>query len=298
VALTLNPQGTAPTALGTATASGELGPTDADRGDLIPPVPHFLASSSPLPAFAIVANTGATSLATVNAASFGGSVAPGSIASIFGVALAPYGQAASGAGAQTTLAGTTIDVVDYDGVDLPASLLFVSPGQINFIVDPATSPGPAVITVSNAGQVVASGLLLVRKVAPGLFSVASDGQGLAAGDVQAVSGSSNLMLPMAVYNPNQNQWVAEPISLGSAGTLVYLDFYGTGFRARSSVSNVLVTLGGISVSTLYAGPQNQYSGLDQLIVGPLPRALAGKGATTVSVNVDGTPANTLSVVLQ
>ena len=298
VALTLDPQGTAPTALGTATASGELGPTDNDRGDLIPPVPHFLAGSTPLPAFAIVANTAGTSLTTVNAAGFGGSVAPASIASIFGTKLAAYPQAASGPGAQTTLAGTTVNVVDYDGVDLPASLLFVSPAQINFVLDPATSPGPAVITVTNASQLVASGLLLVSSVAPGLFSVNSSGQGLAAGNVQAVNGSSSVMLPMAVYNPNQNSWVPEPISLGSANTLVYLDFYGTGFRGRSSVSNVLVTLGGISVPTLYAGPQNQYSGLDQLIVGPVPRALAGKGATTVSVNVDGTPANSLRIVFQ
>jgi uncharacterized protein (TIGR03437 family) len=299
VALTLNPQGTAPTALGVATAAGELGPTDDDRGDLIPPVPHFLASSSPLPAFAIVANTATTSLTTVNAASFGGaSVAPGSIASIFGAGLAPYAQAASGAGAQTSLAGTSVDIVDYDGIDLPAALLFVSPAQINFVLDSATNTGPAVITVSNAGQVVASGLVLVSAVAPGLFSASSDGQGLAAGNVQAVNGSSSLVLPMAVYDPNQNQWAPEPISLGSAGTLVYLDFYGTGFRLRSSVSNVLVTLGGISVPTLYAGSQNQFAGLDQLIVGPVPRALAGKGATTVSVNVDGASANILSVVFQ
>lgn len=298
IALTLNPQGTAPTALGTATASGELGPTDDDRGDLIPPVPHFLAAANPLPAFAIVANTATGSLTTVNAASFGGSVAPGSIASIFGAGLAPYTQAASGPGAQTTLAGTTIDVVDYDGVDRLASLLFVSLGQINFVLDPGTSSGAAVVTVSNAGQVVAAGLLLVSAVAPGLFSAGSDGQGLAAGSVQAVNGNSSVLLPMAVYDPNQNQWVAEPISLGAAGTLVYLDFYGTGFRGRSSISNVLVSLGGISVPALYAGPQSQYLGLDQLIVGPLPRALAGKGVTTVSVNVDGTPANALSVVFQ
>jgi len=138
----------------------------------------------------------------------------------------------------------------------------------------------------------------VSAVAPGLFSVGSDGQGLAAGSVQAVNGSSSVLLPMAVYDPNQNQWVAEPTSPGAAGTLVYLDFYGTGFRGRSSVSNVLATLGGISVPALYAGPQSQYLGLDQLIVGPLPRALAGKGATIVSVNVNGTPANALSVVFQ
>lgn len=299
VALTLNPQGTAPTAIGVATASGELGPTDDDRGDLIPPVPHFLASSNPTPAFAIVANATTASLGAVNAASYGGgAVAPGSIVSVFGTGLAPYAQAASEASAQTSLAGTTVDVVDYGGVDLAASLLFVSPGQINLVLDPATNAGPAVISVSIAGQVVASALLLVSGVAPGLFSANSSGQGLAAGNVQAVNGSSSLILPMAVYDPGQNQFVPEPISLGSAGTLVYLDFYGTGFRFRSSVSDALVSLGGIPVATLYAGPQSQYAGLDQLVVGPIPRSLAGRGAVTVSVNVDGSPANTLIVVFQ
>jgi uncharacterized protein (TIGR03437 family) len=103
---------------------------------------------------------------------------------------------------------------------------------------------------------------------------------------------------MAVYDPGQDQFVPEPISLGSAGTLVYLDFYGTGFRFRSSIADVLVSLGGIPVATLYAGPQSQYAGLDQLIVGPIHRSLAGRGAVTVSVNVDGSPANTLRVVFQ
>ncbi len=299
VALTLNPQGTAPTAIGVATASGELGPTDDDRGDLIPPVPHFLASSNPTPAFAIVANATTASLGAVNAASYGGgAVAPGSIVSVFGTGLAPYAEAASGASAQTSLAGTTVDVVDYGGVDLASSLLFVSPGQINLVLDPATNAGPAVISVSIAGQVVASGLLLVSGVSPGLFSANGSGQGLAAGNVQAVNGSSSLILPMAVYDPGQDQFVPEPISLGSAGTLVYLDFYGTGFRFRSSIADVLVSLGGIPVATLYAGPQSQYAGLDQLIVGPIPRSLAGRGAVTVSVNVDGSPANTLRVVFQ
>ncbi len=266
IALTLNPQGTAPTALGTAAASGELGPTDGDRGDPIPPVPHFLAGSNPLPAFAIVANTAGASLTTVNAASFTADRSrPASIASIFGEALAPYPQAASGIASQTTLAGTTVEIVDYDGVDSTSSLFFVSPSQINFVLDPAINPGPAVVTVSNAGQVVASGLLLVSAVAPGLFTAGSSGQGLATGNVQAINGSSSVFLPLAVYDPNQNQFVPEPIGLGSAGTLVYLDFYGTGFRGRSSVSNVLVTLGGVSVPVLYAGPQSQYAGLDQLI---------------------------------
>ncbi len=299
IALTLNPQGTAPTALGIATASGELGPTDDDRGDLIPPVPHFLAGSSPVPAFAIVANAVSASLAAVNAASFGGGpVAPGSIATLFGTALAPYAEAASGPDIQTSLAGTTVNVVDYDGVDLPAQLLYVSPSQINLVLDPSTNIGPAVVTVSVGGQAVASGLLLVSAVAPGLFSASSSGQGLAAGSVQAVNGGFSVLLPLAVYDASLNQAVPEPISLGSAGTLVYLDFYGTGFRMASSLADVLVSLGGVPVPVLYAGAQSQYAGLDQLVVGPIPQSLSGRGAVTVSTNVDGVPANTLRVVFQ
>jgi uncharacterized protein (TIGR03437 family) len=145
---------------------------------------------------------------------------------------------------------------------------------------------------------VASGLLLVSAVAPGLFSASSSGQGLAAGSVQAVNGGSSVLLPIAVYDASLNQAVPEPISLGSAGTLVYLDFYGTGFRMANSLADVLVSLGGVPVPVLYAGAQSQYPGLDQLVVGPIPQSLSGRGAVTVSTNVDGVPANTLRVVFQ
>jgi len=63
---------------------------------------------------------------------------------------------------------------------------------------------------------------------------------------------------------------AVPIAIG-VDTPIYLSFYGTGIRGRSSLSNVAVTIGGVSAQVLYAGPQGTYPGLDQVNVGlPFP----------------------------
>jgi uncharacterized protein (TIGR03437 family) len=73
--------------------------------------------------------------------------------------------------------------------------------------------------------------------------------------------------------------------------------YGTGIRGRSDLSKVVVTIGGISVNVLYAGPQNTYVGLDQINV-ELPQSLAGAGLVNINTTIDGVAANTLKVKIQ
>jgi hypothetical protein len=56
---------------------------------------------------------------------------------------------------------------------------------------------------------------------------------------------------------------ATPIDLGPPSTSVYLELYGTGIRGRTSLSEVSVMLGGVSLQVTYAGAQITYPGLDQ-----------------------------------
>ncbi len=92
-----------------------------------------------------------------------------------------------------------------------------------------------------------------------------------------------------MFDSVQQTWVPAPIDLGSDGTLVFLNLYGTGFRSRSSLSNVVVSLGGTSVPAVYAGSQG--AGLDLLIAGPVPQSLKGKGQVGVFMSADGVPSN-------
>ena len=81
------------------------------------------------------------------------------------------------------------------------------------------------------------------------------------------------------------------------GQPVYVTFYGTGIRNRSSLANVTVTINGMSVPVLYAGPSPNYAGLDQVNVG-LILGLRGSGESNVVLTVDGQGSNTVTVNIQ
>jgi uncharacterized protein (TIGR03437 family) len=84
-----------------------------------------------------------------------------------------------------------------------------------------------------------------------------------------------------------------PIQLG-VDTPIYVTFYGTGIRNRSSLVNVSVSIHGVSVPVLYAGPTPGYSGLDQVNVA-LPLNLRGSGSSDVLLTIDGQTSNTVSI---
>jgi uncharacterized protein (TIGR03437 family) len=73
-----------------------------------------------------------------------------------------------------------------------------------------------------------------------------------------------------------------------------LTLYGTGFRNRSSLANVQVTVNGVSVPVQYAGAQPSFPGLDQVNIS-LPAALSGAGIANVVLTVDGQASNTVTV---
>ena len=291
---------------GTALANGTLGPiypgvpiitTTPDPPPVVQELPSFEASAAlPVPAFRLVPSLSVADLTTVSAASYGPVIAPGSLVATFGSNLAPAFQLPTD-GPALTIGGTTVSVVDNTGTQLPASLLVVSPGQVNFIPDPATKPGEALVNVMNAGQTVASGTVLVNAVAPGLFSVDGSGTGIAAGSVEYSGASGNQTAALASYDPLLG-WQPVAINVSNAQDLALLTLYGTGIRGRSDLSKVSVTIGGKPVAVTFAGAQGDVAGLDQVIVGPLPTALQGGGIVPVVLTVDGSVANKLTVKIQ
>jgi len=98
-------------------------------------------------------------------------VAPGSVASIFGVNLT----AATAVGPATplvqTLAGVTVHTADS-----LMPLYFASPAQINLQIPPGLALGPQTITVSSPGMPDVNSAFTIVRNAPGLFPVVLDGQ--------------------------------------------------------------------------------------------------------------------------
>ena len=279
-----------PVALGTATVTGSLGPHD---GGTVTPIPSFVNLATPRAAFTLSNTTAVPQLSVVPAGSFRGpSVAPDSIVSAFGASLAATTLAAKDT-PQITLAGTTLDIIDSNGDKRSAPLFAIAPTQINFVLDPATKSGLAVVNANYQGRIVASGLVQIEDVAPSLFSANGDGQEAAAGQLVRVRNGQQSIEPLASYDQATNHWSAIPIDLGPESDSLYLVVYGTGLRKRSSLNTVSAALGGAPIPVLFAGPHSSLIAVDQVNLGPIPRELLGHGNVNLALTVEGKGANQL-----
>jgi uncharacterized protein (TIGR03437 family) len=234
--------------------------------------------------------------AVQSAAALSSGVAPESLASLYGPGLASGTSQATTQPLPFSLGGVSLAVTDAAGVQRPAQLLYVSPGQINFVVPAGSSAGLASFVVTN-GSATQTLTAIIAAVVPTLFSANGTGSGVAAADAIVTQASDpQMQSSIPVFQCNSSGCVAVPITLG-VDTPTYLTLYGTGIRNRSSLANVSVTIDGSAVPVLYAGPTANYSGLDQVNVA-LPLTLRGSGQSNVVVTIDGQISNTVMVDIQ
>jgi len=179
----------------------------------------------------------------------------------------------------TNLGGATVTI---NGV--AAQLLYVSPTQINFVVPAGVSAGAATVTVTRNGTTTGLGTATIAAVSPSFFTTSANGQGVPAGFT-----TFDGIFYSPVFNADSS---ARPLSVGTDANPNYLILFGTGFRRRSSLSNVQVLIGGVAAEVQYAGPQSNFAGLDQLNV-KLPASLRGRGDVLLVLIVDGQVANSV-----
>ncbi|MEZ5396693.1 MAG: hypothetical protein R2724_28435 [Bryobacterales bacterium] len=162
---------------GDAVISGDISPAYAAPEDGISiaakAIPSFDTSTKivePRAAFSLVPALDMSQLVSVSAAGYSSApVAPGSLVAGFGEGLSQVTLSAFQM-ARPVLGTTSVNVIDSSGALRPGLVLAVSPGQVNFYLDPLTRSGAAVATVYDGKRPVAEGLLQVVDVAPGLFS--------------------------------------------------------------------------------------------------------------------------------
>lgn len=231
-----------------------------------PGPPAAAMPSNPGPPWA-----GEPAVAVVSAASFSaGAIAPDALAT-------------------ASPGGTSITVIDSTGQLRPAVLVYVSPAQINFVMPAGTANGRASVLAGNGQGDLSAGAVDVAPVAPGIFSAMGNGQGPAAAVAYTPQGA------MLTFACASGACTATPIDVGSGA--VVLSLYGTGIRGRSAVEAVTCTIGGVAATVLYAGPQPEFPGLDQINVA-LPRSLAGRGLVAVTVEADGRAANAVQLAIR
>src|SRR5207247_6496174 len=137
----------------------------------------------------------------------------------------------------------------------------------------------------------------IDSVAPRLFTADASGNGVAAGVVRVLHADGTATTTPTFTCSLDGDCIATPISLGTVGDEAVVELYGTGIRGRSSLDNVTCTIGGIASQVLYAGPQGQRPGNDQVNI-LLPHALAGAGLVRIELSADGHPANTVTILIQ
>ncbi len=172
----------------------------------------------------------------VNVSAAGGRTdlfAPDSIVSAFGNGLATGTAGATTNPPLTTLGGATVTVTDSAGVSQPAPLLYVSSGQVNYIVPDGLAAGAATVAF-NSGSSTQNQKILLGPVAPGMFTF--NAAGLVAGSVLRVSGDGT-QTPENFYQlDGSGAVVPVPINLGRSTDQVFLILYGTGFRAAGTAN--------------------------------------------------------------
>lgn len=249
-------------------------------------------------AWSTLSGSAVKSLAMLSAASFSttGFSAEGIVAG-YGTGLASGTVTATATPLPTTLGGTSVAVRDSAGTSRSAPLFFVSGGQVNFQIPLGTTAGNATVTITAGDGSLSEGTINVQTVAPGLFTMNSNGSGVVAGGALRVSGATQTYETIATLNTTTNRWATKPINLGPATDTVFLIVYGTAFRNRTALSNVTATIGGTAAPVSFAGKQGGLVGVDQANI-QIPRSLIGRGEVDLILTVDGKAANTVKVNIQ
>ncbi len=211
----------------------------------------------------------AQNLRIVNAASLTDvSVAPGSIVSIFGTNLTTgVAFADSAQHPPTSLGGVSVTIGGT-----AAALFYVSPTQINAVVDPATAPGTDNVVVTSSSGTQTGSVTVSTTAAPGLFSLL--GTGTRDG---AIINAATFLLG--------------DFSTTTANSPTFLALFATGVTASPSV-----IIAGVDVTVQFFGPAPCCDGLQQINVA-LPQSLAGAGRVPVVVTANGQVSNVVQIVL-
>lgn len=255
--------------------------------------------------FSIVLAASAADTSTVlvtSAASPQAGVTADSLASVFGPNISTMNKVAAGPPWPTSLGDiSSVLVTDSNNKQQQAQILFISPSQMNLYIPPGVAPGPGTVAFPTTGLPPGVGTAALRivpvtfqKTAPALFSASGTGIGAAAATGIQMVIPTQIQSPVTVYQCNSVDG-CQPVTIQlGVDTPIYLSFYGTGIRGGSSVS---VNIGSATLQPLYAGPQMQTPGLDQVNVG-LPLNLRNAGLVNVTVTVDGVSSNAVQIRVQ
>lgn len=223
-------------------------------------------------------------VALVNAASYDTTVAPGSIAALFGSAMTTQGaQSASAIPLPNALAGLSVKI---NGLTAP--LFFASANQVNLQVPSGVAPGTANIQVfnGNAASPIATGTVTVAEAAPGLFTTDLSGKG----QVIATNADFSRNADFDKFPGSRPEVTGQFVTIYATGVGNTNPLVADGQAAPASLAQATgtttVTIGGVSAQVLFSGLAPGLVGLWQ-INAVLPASLPTNLATNLTVQLKG-----------
>ncbi len=210
-----------------------------------------------------------TAASVVNAASSAAGLSPGGLASVYGTNLAGGASAQAAFPWPSSLAGVTVLVGGR-----AASLLFVTDGQINFLVPSELPEGSTQLTITTPAGTAAPVTVPVQAVSPGVFFDAASKFG-------------------AILNAGTAQTTEQrPAASGE-----FIEIYATGLGPvrttsagfRETVSTPQVQIGTLPAKVLFSGLAPGYLGLFQINV-QMPEGVP-RGVQPLRLVVNGLRSN-------
>ena len=243
--------------------------------------------------------------AVVNSATFQASVpvSPGSLAALFGTELADDKLTAGPPPWPTSMLKREVVVND----EIRSPLYYMSPTQTNFQIPSGAPVGTnrIAVRVADTGELMAGGPLSIGATSPGLFTASQDGKGQAAavnadGRVNSASNPAAKGSYISLYGTGQGQ-VSPAVLDGAAAlasplsnTVTVLTSDANACVASQPAMCVAMGVGFGEIQ--FSGMAPGYVGLWQINV-KIP-ADAPSGNVPVRVLMNGTPSNTVTVVVQ
>ena len=234
----------------------------------------------------------------VNAASFtaGQGLAPGTIASVFGVDLALRPEAAIGEPLPVSLGGSNLL---FNG-SIPVPQFFVSQTQSNIQIPWELVPGQeASLTARIGSRESPPTTVSILEFSPGLFSIDQSGAGQGA---ILISGTSALAAPAGLRTGSRPVKRGEFLEIFATGLGAVTNTPPTGSGALAdplskSITLPTLTIGGVPTEPLFAGLAPGFVGLYQVNAEVLP-ATPVSDSVALTLSVKEAVSNTVTIAVE
>lgn len=247
---------------------------------------------APPPAPPVISKNGIVNNASYNLA--GTSVAPGSIAAIFGANLTNGISCLPTQGCNAKVEGNrvnpTMGATSATVNGLAAPVVYTTPTQIGVQIPYELSGTTGYVVVTTDGQPSAQETVAIEPAAPGVFSMTGDGRGQG-----AITHVNNVLV--SAQSPAAR---GETLLLYATGFGITSPYLSTGTfpaLATQSATTPVVTVGGVPAEVLYGGISGCCVGLNQVNF-KVPAGAPAGAAVPVIVSVGNKQSAPVTMVIQ